>query len=77
MSNEPQAKAAGQKRAEPEIDYDRLDELAALFQREIRDRAAVWGEDFDAGPGLVVSVSDAARVAARVVLEKLTGSDQR
>jgi hypothetical protein len=53
------------------------DELrAALYKRlkqEILDQAATWTETFDAGPGEVVSVSDAASVAARV----LTPTDKK
>jgi hypothetical protein len=55
--------------AEVPPDFDLIDQLAGMLRTEICDRAAVWDENFDAGPGLVVSVSDAARVAARAVLE--------
>jgi hypothetical protein len=43
--------------------------LAPHFKRAILDQAATWEHSFDAGLGEVVSVSDAANVAARWVLE--------
>ena len=44
--------------------------LAPLIRQVIQDRAATFEHQFDAGPGEVVSVSDAANVAARWMLEQ-------
>lgn len=41
------------------------DPLAQRIRQALYDEAATWGEDFDGGPGAVVSVADAAVVAAR------------
>jgi hypothetical protein len=50
-------------------DNEIFDEAVAQIERRILDEAATWEVRFDAGPGQVVSVSDAAHVAARWFLE--------
>lgn len=59
-----------------EIDYEELEARAARFRRIILDTAATWETQFDAGPGQVCSVSDAAQVLARHVVE-LEARDRR
>lgn len=71
MADQPAAtepRAAGPTWANS--DYDLLDALSARFEQLIHDEAATWEVDFDAGPGAVVGVPDAARVIARHVLGK-------
>jgi hypothetical protein len=48
-----------------EPDYDLIDARAAEFERVLLDVVATWEEAFDAGPGVVCSVKDAARVLAK------------
>lgn len=45
-----------------------VEALAERLKEVIHDRAATWETQFDAGPGQVVSVSDAAWVIARWLL---------
>ena len=46
---------------------DPWEQLHERFKKTILDQAATWEETFDAGPGEVVSVSDAASVIARLL----------
>jgi hypothetical protein len=50
-------------------DNEIFDEAVAKIERRILDEAATWEVQFDGGPGQVVSVSDAAHVAAQWFLE--------
>lgn len=51
----------------PRDQYDAIDFTAVDFERTLAARAPVWETAFAAGPGLVVSVSDAALVLAQYV----------
>lgn len=50
---------------DPDRIHDSLDTTAARIEHQILREAATWENQFDAGPGQVVSVKDAARVIAR------------
>jgi hypothetical protein len=71
MSEPKAAISPDSKPSEVAPDFDLIDHLAELLRTEINNQAATWEEDFDAGPGEVVSVRDAARVVARVVLDRV------
>lgn len=56
------------RRRVEEAEAEALFPLARLIEWAIFDGAATWETEFDARPGQVVSVSDAAMVAARFIL---------
>ena len=48
--------------------FEAVEALAARYEQIIHERAATWETQFDAGPGDVVSVKDAAWVIAKEVI---------
>jgi hypothetical protein len=46
-----------------------IDQIRGVIQQTIFDQTATWEESFDAGPGTVVGVPDAALVAAQTVVD--------
>lgn len=76
MSENPPGSAAtnGEVPADVVVDFDRLESLADRLTEVIHERAATWETQFDAGPGDVVSVKDAAWVIAKHLLTQEGGS---
>ncbi len=80
MSTEGQERVAALQRLRHVVESAVEDSLQVRIQRAINDEAPVWEEQFDAGLGIVCSVSDASVVAARLAapeLERLTAEVER